>query len=253
MTRPQERPLIGIICCNRQIGVETAQAVMNRYVHAVARHATADAVLLPALEPGQDIANIVRRLDGVLLTGSLSNLEPARSGASDGTGPYDPHRDHLAVSLLAAAAQHNRPLFGICRGLQEINVALGGSLRADLAAISGMHHAPADVSFNAMFDHGHDVALAPGGVLAALHGVPSLTVSSVHFQGIAALAPGLSVEATAPDGLIEAVSGRCGRALLLGVQWHPEWNADNDDHSRAFFALLGQAARGNSKVAGGDE
>ena len=239
------RPLIGIICCNRQIGSETAQAVMNRYVHAVARHAAADAVLLPALEPGQDIANIVRRLDGVLLTGSLSNLEPTRSGAADGTGPYDPHRDHLAAELLAAAARHDKPLFGICRGLQEINVALGGTLRADLSAISGLHHAPADVGFDAMFDHAHDVALAPGGVLAATLGVSALSVSSVHFQGITALAPGLAVEATAPDGLIEAVSGRSGSALLLGVQWHPEWNADTNAHSRAFFALLGEAARGN--------
>ncbi|WP_439546863.1 gamma-glutamyl-gamma-aminobutyrate hydrolase family protein [Sandarakinorhabdus sp.] len=244
--RPQSRPLIGIICCNRQIGSETAQAVMNRYVHGVARHAAADAVLLPALEPGQVIANIVRRLDAVLLTGSLSNLEPARSGASDGTGPFDPHRDHLAVTLLEAAAQYNKPLFGICRGLQEINVALGGTLRADLAAISGMHHAPAEVDFAGMFDYTHDVALTPGGVLAAMTGQTSLTVNSVHYQGIANLAHGLTIEARAPDGLIEAVSGRSGSAPLLGVQWHPEWNADNDHYSRAFFALLGQAARGES-------
>lgn len=240
------RPLIGIICCNRQIGIETAQAVMNRYVVAVARHAQADAVLIPALEPGQDIANIVRRVDAVLLTGSLSNLEPARSGASDGTGPYDPHRDALAVALLAAAATHDKPLFGICRGLQEINVALGGTLRADLAAISGMHHAPAEVHFAGMFDHAHDVALTPGGVLAAMTGQTHLNVNSVHFQGIAALAPGLTVEAVAPDGLIEAVSGRSGSAPMLGVQWHPEYYADNDRHSRAFFALLGEAARGET-------
>jgi putative glutamine amidotransferase len=235
------RPLIGIICCTRQIGVEAAQAVMNRYVHGVSRHAAADVVLLPAMEPGQDIANIVRRLDGVLLTGSLSNLEPARSGAADGTGPYDPHRDHLAVELLAAAARHDKPLFGICRGLQEINVALGGTLRADLAAISGMHHAPADVGFDAMFDHGHDVALAPGGVLAAALGVATLTVSSVHYQGIASLAPGLKVEATAPDGLIEAISGRSGSALLLGVQWHPEFSITKSDD--AIFAAFIAAAR----------
>lgn len=239
------RPLIGIICCNRQIGVETAQAVMNRYVHAVARHAAADVVLLPALETEQDIASIVARLDAVLLTGSLSNLEPARSGAADGTGPYDPHRDHLAVSLLAAAARHDKPLFGICRGLQEINVALGGTLRADLAAISGMHHAPPEVDFAAMFDHRHDVALTPGGVLAGMAGQTSMTVNSVHYQGIARLAPGLTIEAQAPDGLIEGVSGRCGNAPLLGVQWHPEWNVDNEDFSRAFFALLGRAARGD--------
>jgi putative glutamine amidotransferase len=241
------RPLVGIICCNRQIGVETAQAVMNRYVYSVARHAAADVVLLPALEPGQDIANIVRRLDAVLLTGSLSNLEPARSGASDGGGPFDAHRDHLAAELLAAAAAHDKPLFGICRGLQEINVALGGTLRADLSAISGMHHAAADVGFAGMFDHIHDVALTPEAVLARLTGQTSLTVNSVHYQGIASLAPSLRIEAQAPDGLIEAVSGRSGSAPLLGVQWHPEWNADNDGYSCAFFALLGQAARGESE------
>jgi anthranilate/para-aminobenzoate synthase component II len=133
-----------------------------------------------------------------------------------------------------------KPLFGICRGLQEINVALGGTLSRELQD----HHAPDDVGFREMFDHRHDVALTPGGLLARAHGRMALHVNSVHYQGLARLGDGLAVEAVAPDGMVEAVSARIGAAPVLAVQWHPEWTADTDGDAATFFHILGRALRG---------
>jgi putative glutamine amidotransferase len=121
-------------------------------------------------------------------------------------------------------------------------VALGGTLTRQAGAAMP-HHAADDVPFMAMFDFRHEVALVPGGVLARAHGASGLTVNSVHYQGIARLAPGLAVEATAPDGMVEAVRATDGGPPLLAVQWHPEWDADAAPQSATFFHLLGRALR----------
>ena len=241
------RPVIGIIACNREVGADSAQAVMTRYAAAAMRHAEADALIVPALPELLDARNVVARLDAVLLTGSPSNLDARHYGGADpGDGPHDPGRDAVALALVDAAVAGRTPLFGICRGFQEINVALGGTLRGDVGKGVQAHHAPDDVPFAAMFDHRHPVALTPGGVLARATGAFALEVRSVHYQGIARLAPGLMVEATAEDGLVEAYAAEPGGAPLVAVQWHPEWQADADPASRAFFDLLGRAARGAS-------
>ncbi|ABF52828.1 gamma-glutamyl-gamma-aminobutyrate hydrolase family protein [Sphingopyxis alaskensis] len=241
------RPVLGIIACNRTIGVETAQAVMNRYATAAMRHADCAALIIPSLPDLMRADEVVGRLDGVLLTGTPSNVEPARYGdAATGEGPFDPDRDRMMIELVAAVIAAQRPLFGICRGFQEINVALGGTLRRDTAANDELlrHHAPEGVSFDAMFDHRHRVDLVAGGLLASAYEMPSLEVNSVHFQGIGALADGLTVEARAPDGLVEAYSARPNGAPLLAVQWHPEWATDADTRSQTYFHLLGRALRG---------
>jgi putative glutamine amidotransferase len=239
------RPVLGIICCTRTVGVEPAQAVMNRYVAAAMRHADCAALLVPALPDLMTAEEVIDRLDGVLLTGSPSNLQPSLYGDADaGDPPFDPGRDAMMAALAGAVIARGKPLFGICRGLQEINVALGGSLTRE-AGRELAHHAPDDVSFMAMFDHRHDVTLTPGGVLARVHGRSALNVNSVHYQGIARLGDGLVVEAVAPDGMVEAVSGRMmGGSPVLAVQWHPEWAADAEPDSAAFFHLLGRALRG---------
>lgn len=234
------RPLLGISACTRRIGDETAQAVIDRYVVAAMRFAEVDAVLIPALPDLVDADNLVARLDGVLLTGSASNVAPERYGEAGGDGPFDPGRDAVTAALIAAARARAKPLFGVCRGFQEINVALGGTLRRDLGTTPLPHHAAADASFAGMFDHGHEVALTPGGVLARALGRDALTVNSVHYQGVGRLALGLMVEATAPDGQVEAVSA----PGLLAVQWHPEWTPDAHPDRIAFFTLLGRALRG---------
>jgi putative glutamine amidotransferase len=233
------------------MGTEQAQAVIHRYVTAAMRHADAAALLVPALPELMTADEIAGRLDGILLTGSPSNVEPGRygeAGAADAEGPYDPARDAMTAALVAAMIARGRPVFGVCRGLQELNVALGGTLRRDTSRSPELlaHHAPDDASFDAMFDHRHTVALAPRGRLHGAYGRDELTVNSVHFQGIGRLAAPLAVEARAPDGLVEAVSARIDGAELLAVQWHPEWDADANPDSATFFHLLGRALRNPS-------
>lgn len=242
------RPVLGIICCNRIVGTEPAQAVMERYVRAAMTYADVAALLIPALPDLMTAAEVAPRLDGVLLTGSPSNIEGSRYADEGGDGPFDPGRDEIALSMVDAMIGRGRPVFGICRGFQEINVALGGSLRRDTSASDDLihHHAPDGVSFDAMFDHRHRVDLVPGGILARTYDTPSLDVNSVHFQGIGRLADSLSVEATAPDGLVEAYSAIIGKSPVVAVQWHPEWHPEANPDSQTFFKLLGQTLRGTA-------
>jgi putative glutamine amidotransferase len=240
------RPVLGIIACNRIVGTEPAQAVMERYIRAAMTYADVAALIIPSLPDLMSAAEIAPRLDGILLTGSPSNVATARYGEAQGDGPYDEGRDEIAIGMIHTMIDAQKPVFGICRGFQEINVALGGTLRRDTSASDDLirHHAPDNVNFDAMFDHRHPVALADGGMLASAYAKPALNVNSVHYQGIGKLATGLSVEANAPDGLIEAYSARPNGAPLLAVQWHPEWATANDPDSQIYFQLLGKALRG---------
>ena len=240
------RPVLGIIACNRIVGTEAAQAVMERYIRAAMTYADVAALIVPSLPDLMTAAEVAPRLDGILLTGSPSNVATARYGETQGDGPFDEARDEIALSMVGRMIDAQKPVFGICRGFQEINVALGGTLRRDTSESEELirHHAPDDVSFNAMFDHRHPVELADGGMLADAYAKTALNVNSVHYQGIGRLADGLSVEARAPDGLVEAYSARPNGAPLLAVQWHPEWGTENDADSQTYFHLLGKAIRG---------
>lgn len=240
------RPVLGIIACNRQVGTEPAQAVMERYIRAAMTYADVAALIVPSLPDLMTASEVAPRLDGILLTGSPSNVATARYGDAGGDGPFDEGRDEIALSLIDRMVDLQKPVFGICRGFQEINVALGGTLRRDTSASDELirHHAPDDVSFNAMFDHRHPVELTEGGLLASAYAKPKLNVNSVHYQGIGKLADGLTIEARAPDGLVEAYSARPNGAPLLAVQWHPEWGTENDPDSQTYFHLLGKALRG---------
>ena len=242
------RPVLGVIACQRTVGTEPAQAVMERYIRSAMVHADVAALIVPSLPDLMSAAEVAPRLDGILLTGSPSNVDPARYQDEGGDGPFDPGRDEIALTLVQRMIDAGRPVFGICRGFQEINVALGGTLRRDTSASADLlrHHAPDEASFDAMFDHLHPVHLTEGGMLAAALGKTDLPVNSVHYQGVGDLAPGLDVEARAPDGLVEAYSARPNGAPLVAVQWHPEWDADRNPDSAAFFHLLGRAMRGEA-------
>jgi carbamoyl-phosphate synthase small subunit len=191
--------------------------------------------------------NILRNLVDVgcdvTIVPATATFEEIMGHAPDGlflsNGPGDPAAVTYAIETVKGLVG-KKPLFGICRGLQEINVALGGNLTREVRD----HHAPDDVGFLEMFDHRHDVALTPGGLLARAHGRMALHVNSVHYEGIARLGDGLAVEAVAPDGMVEAVSARIGAAPVLAVQWHPEWTADTDGDAATFFHILGRALRG---------
>ncbi|MXO71090.1 gamma-glutamyl-gamma-aminobutyrate hydrolase family protein [Alteraurantiacibacter buctensis] len=242
----KRRPVLGIIACQRRVGIEPAQTVIERYIRPTMRYADVAALIVPSLPDLMGVAEVAPLLDGVLLTGSPSNVAPERYGEEAGEGPFDPGRDDIAMGLVDAMTRAGKPVFGICRGFQEINVALGGTLRRDTSASDDLlrHHAPDDVEFNAMFDHLHPVELIPGGVLAQAFGKDRITVNSVHFQGVGRLADGLAVEATAPDGLVEAYSTHIGKAPVIAVQWHPEWGTEDNEDSQAFFRLLGRTLRG---------
>jgi putative glutamine amidotransferase len=240
------RPVLGIICCNRVVAVEPAQAVMDRYVRAAMRYADVAALLIPALPDLMSAADVASRLDGILLTGSPSNVEAKQYDQESDEGPFDPARDTIAFGMIERMIEWRKPVFGICRGFQEINVALGGTLRRDTSASADLiqHHAPDGASFDAMFDHRHSVSLTPAGLLAATYGKSALSVNSVHYQGVGKLAPPLSVEARAEDGLVEAYSADIGGAAVLAVQWHPEWETDTEPDSQTYFKMLGRALRG---------
>lgn len=236
------------------IGHDQAQAVMERYVTAAMRHADVAALLVPSLPDLMQAREIAPRIDGLLLTGSPSNVDPARYGqadAEDAEGPWDFHRDRMSADLVSACLDLGKPVFGICRGLQELNVAFGGTLRRDMGHASELlpHHAPEDASWDEMFAHSHEVELTEGGLLNRATGQRHMRVNSVHYQGIDRLGSGLHVEATAPDGVIEAFSARVNGAPVLGVQWHPEWQTRDNPNSVSYFQLLGRALRGEMETS----
>ena len=204
-------------------------------------------MLIPALGEWYDAADLVSRVDGLLITGSPSNIRPERYGAqrSDPGTLHDPARDATTLPLIRAALDAGLPMLAICRGLQELNVALGGTLHQKVHEVPGRidHRANATPALRVQYGPAHPVWLIPGGRLRRLLGVDEITVNSLHSQGIDRLAPGLAVEAVAPDGQVEAVRVDGASAFALAVQWHPEWRFWEDPHSTRLLQAFGQAVR----------
>lgn len=239
-------PVIGVIACSRQIEGESGQAVKARYLEAVARHANAVPLIVPSNTDGSHAGRIVSRLDALLLTGSTSNIAPQRYGSDAAQRlPHDGPRDSFSAALIHAAIDAGKPVFGICRGLQEINVALGGSLLdlRDSGDRWPTHHAPDSADQSETFGHMHRVDVSHGSMLARVTGANVLDVNSVHYQAIDRLAPGLVANAMSLDGVIEAVWASGTSAPVFAVQWHPEWQAEARPHDLAFWSFVGQAAR----------
>lgn len=201
--------------------------------------------LLPSLGI-ESAAELLDGLDGLLLTGAVSNIEPHHYGGGEALAcpPLDPARDGTSLALVTACLQARLPLLAICRGMQELNVALGGSLHPRLHELPGRldHRAPYGQPHDLQYAPRHDVSLAENGVLAGLAGgARSISVNSLHGQAIDLLADGLRIEAVAPDGTIEAVSIADAGSFAIGVQWHPEWRFAENDFSRALFDAFGRA------------
>lgn len=240
------KPLIAVISCVRDVEGEAASIVKKRYIEAVATHADGVPIIIPTWSDAPAVDAIVERVDAILLTGSNSNIEPQRYGeAIEGTPPFDTARDGLAQDMIQAAIAMGKPVFGVCRGLQEINVAFGGTLTDERAgpvpALS--HHAPEGADLETMFGHTHAAQIAPGGLLSTITGEDEVAINSVHFQRVARIGEGLQVEARASDGVVEALSAVDTIAPVLAVQWHPEWRSAEREHDLAFWRYLGQAAR----------
>ncbi|MCC5047908.1 gamma-glutamyl-gamma-aminobutyrate hydrolase family protein [Xanthomonas campestris] len=239
-------PLVGLPTDRSLHGPHPFLAAGEKYVRAVVEAAGAQPVLLPSLQPPLDAGAWLQRLDGLLLTGAVSNVEPHHySDEPSWEGnPHDPARDATSLALIPQALARGLPVLAICRGLQEVNVALGGRLHQRVHEVPGLadHREDRSAPLDIQYGPAHPVQLQPGGWLAGLSDTAQVQVNSLHGQGIATLAAGLLVEATAPDGLIEAFRGP-GPGFLLAVQWHPEWRVTQHPFYRAIFQAFGEACR----------
>ncbi len=241
-------PLIGIPACLSYRDDFSYHQVGGKYVYSVLDGAGGLPVLIPAVGERLEIDLLLEHLDGLLLTGALSNLEPhhygGRSARAD--SPRDPARDATVLPLIPRAIDAAVPLFAICRGMQELNVALGGTLHQHLHETAGRRDHRSDKAVPPRERYGpvHAITLARDGYLRdLLDGAEAVEVNSLHGQGIDRLAPRLAVEAVADDGTIEAVRVVDAPAFALGVQWHPEWRVLENPISRRLFAAFGAACR----------
>lgn len=239
------RPVVLVSCDVKEIDGYAWHAAITTYLEALVNGSGALPLLLPSLGSALDLDAVLDRVDGVLLTGSRSNVHPALYGGdpSERNGPYDSRRDATTLPLIRRTLQRGLPFFAICRGLQETNVALGGTLVAELQEMPGRrdHRAPDADTHDERFALAHHVEVRPGGKLAAVLGAATIEVNSLHRQAIGRLAPGLTVEATADDGTIEAVSVDGAADFALATQWHPEYWVGSDAASARLFAAFGEA------------
>jgi putative glutamine amidotransferase len=239
-------PLILLPTDIRAIDGYTWHGAVDTYLKAVALVGAAP-LLLPSLGEALDLPAILSRVDGVLLTGARSNVHPTRYGEtpSERYEPYDPDRDSTTLELIPLALAQGVPLLAICRGFQELNVALGGTLVTEAQERPGSldHRAPIGLPNDERFKLAHEIDFETDSRLAALLGARCIKVNSVHRQAIGKLSPKLAVEAHAPDGTVEAVRVKDARAFAFGVQWHPEYWAATDPASGAIFRAFADAAR----------
>jgi len=252
--RGNKRPVIGIPADRRMIGPHPFHAVGEKYIAAIVQAADCLPLLIPVLETPLDVAQILAHVDGIFFPGSPSNVEPTRyAGSSSIPGTlHDPHRDATTLSLIPSAVAQGVPVLGVCRGFQEMNVALGGTLHQRVHEIEGYsdHRENKEEPLDVQYAPVHDVLLEDGGLLRQLAGTERIRVNSLHWQGVDQLAPDLAVEARAPDGLIEAFRVKSSRGFALAVQWHPEWKVMTNPFSQALFAEFGRAASRRMQQSG---
>lgn len=250
--RKPKKPLVGIPCDHRMIGPHPFHAVGEKYILAVREGAGALPLLIPVLETPLDVDEVLGLVDGILLTGSPSNVAPRHYG---GPAPregvmQDERRDATTLPLIGQIVARGLPLLALCRGFQELNVAYGGTLHQHLEEVRGFidhredKHQPLDVQYAPV----HDVHLTTGGELERIAGRRTLRVNSLHGQGIDRVGDGLVVEARAADGVVEAVRVRDAKNFALGIQWHPEWRFWEDPFSTSLFAAFGRALRAHMEA-----
>jgi putative glutamine amidotransferase len=245
-----KRPVIGIPADRRMIGPHPFHAVGEKYIAAVVQAADCLPLLIPVLETPLDVTEILERVDGIFFPGSPSNVEPrhyAGSPSVEGT-LHDAHRDATTLSLIPRAVASGVPVFGVCRGFQEMNVAMGGTLHQRVHEVEGFddHREDKEQPLDEQYGPSHDVVLEPGSLLRRIAGKDRIEVNSLHWQGVDRLGPDLAIEARAHDGLVEAFRVKSAPTFALAVQWHPEWKVMSNPFSMALFAEFGKAARARS-------
>jgi putative glutamine amidotransferase len=233
------------------LGLHYFHCVGEKYINAIAHGAHATPVLIPSLGDELNIREVLADFDGILLTGSPSNVEPHRyqGPASDPGTLHDAYRDATTLPLIPRVVEAGLPLLAICRGFQEMNVAFGGTLWQKLHQLEGLskHKEDLEAPLDQQYGPAHEIELTRGGQLHKLAGQDRLIVNSLHSQGVQTLGPDLEIEARAPDGLIEAFSVRNAPSFALAVQWHPEWKFQDNPFSCALFAAFGDAARARAQ------
>jgi putative glutamine amidotransferase len=249
------KPVIGVAADLRTGSKHAQHAVQEKYLDAATAGAGGLAFVIPAqidrpnaaFRDNEDFSQTLDLIDALFLTGSASNILPQRYGRTleDPESPADPARDHVTLRLIQGAQQRGMPILGICRGFQEINVALGGTLHQAVHHVPGLHDHREDeaLTLAQQYAPAHEVRFTPGGMLHQLTGLTGTKVNSLHGQGVDELASALLTDAVAPDGLIEAFRGNNPAHFLLGVQWHPEWRFRDNPVSVAIFRGFGNAAR----------
>jgi putative glutamine amidotransferase len=225
-------------------------AAPEQYLEAALSAAGVLPVLVPSFGERLDLDALLDAVDGVMITGSKTNVSPALYGSkeTEADGPYDPARDATTLPLIRKAVARGVPLLAICRGIQEMNVALGGTLATEIQEREGAtdHRAPTGASQDERFAIRQKISIQPGSCLAGIFGAGDIQVNSLHRQAVDRLGPRLDVEAVAEDGTVEAVSVRDAPAFAVGVQWHPEYGVHKDDTSRRIFEAFGDAVRAHA-------
>jgi putative glutamine amidotransferase len=241
------KPIVLLPADVKPIGEHPFHAVGQKYILAVAQAAQATPLLIPAVSEHLSLDDLLASADGILFTGSPANIHPSHFGQAvhNAELPLDPARDALTLKLMRAAIDAGVPVLAICRGFQELNVAYGGSLHQAVQEQVGKndHREPKELPFDSQYAVSHSVNLVKNGQLARIVGTQNMMVNSLHGQGIDRLGAGLTIEAHAPDGLIEAISVENAKAFALGVQWHPEWKVMENPQYRAIFEVFGDACR----------
>lgn len=243
------RPIIGIIGNHYMLGDEyPAHATGTMNSEAIAHVADCMPLLIPSDPRLVSVPELLEVCDGFLFTGGRPNVHPEEYGeeATPAYGDFDRCRDKIALPLIREAVRRGQPFLGVCRGFQEVNVAMGGSLYPEIRDLPGRmnHRMPPDGTLDEKFALRHTVTLTPGGVFATLLGSEEVMVNSLHGQGIKDAGPRVVIEGVAPDGTPEAIVIRDAPGFALAVQWHPEYHAAEDPVSRVLFTALGEAARG---------
>ncbi|WON78816.1 gamma-glutamyl-gamma-aminobutyrate hydrolase [Serratia sp. UGAL515B_01] len=231
------RPIIGVVMCRYRLNQHLTQTLQEKYLNAVLTAGGLPIALPHALAEPELLEELLQHLDGIMLPGSPSNVQPHLYGENGDEPDADPGRDELSLAIITQALNRRIPLFAICRGMQEMVVATQGSLYRRLCELPALleHREDQDLPLEQQYAPAHEVTVHEGGLLSQL--LPDCNkfwVNSLHGQGAKALGPSVRIEAQAADGLVEAISIR-DQPFALGVQWHPEWNSEEYALSRLLF------------------
>lgn len=247
------KPLVGIVCCRKEIERHPFHVVGEKYIKAIHEFSNVTSVLIPS-DDLTSMMPILNRLDGFLLTGSLSNVYPDRYKDSirDFNMLLDPDRDEYVFNAVKKIIDMEMPILAICRGFQEMNVIFGGTLFQDLENESDYegHDFDRDASVGDQYDVSHTVSFENGGYLHRLTELSEAEVNSLHGQGVKGLGEGLTIEAISHDGLVEAFTVKDADGFNLSVQWHPEWKPEKSLVSRKIFEAFGASCLEYSKKHG---